>query len=160
LSKRTQPRSKGLGIKAEHRRHGAPILGAVPPSSVDMRQDEKEGTLSDEEAPRPSATSRTSSSGTWNQIEEDSDPETRAKHAAGIDSMIAGFDAGEAGLFREAGIRLSHFDQEQVTLKSARVAYIPQSDSKSGGCLCRSDFSPSASVPAPTRNYLPLPPAL
>src|SRR5215475_1605733 len=72
------------------------------------------------------------------------------------DSMIAGFDAGEAGLLRWAGGRLSHFDQEQVTLKSLRVAFTPQSDSKSGGCLCRSDFSPSASVRAPTRNYLPL----
>ena len=86
----------------------------------------------------------------------DADPESWGKHAAGIDSMIAGFDAG---LLREAGGRLSHFDQEQVTLRSLRVANIPQSDSKSGGCLCRSDFSPSASVPAPTRNYLPLPPA-
>jgi hypothetical protein len=45
---------------------------------------------------------RTSSSGTWKQI-EDSDPESWAKQDAGIDSMIAGFDVGEAGLLQRGG---------------------------------------------------------
>lgn len=43
--------------------------------------------------------------------------------------MIAGFDAGGAGLLREAGGRLSQFDQEQVTLKSLR-AQIPLSPTR------------------------------